>query len=80
MTNAEVPYLATDDLLEDAVNPFTGNPFISMRNCPEDMIFFNSNDYDVEINNGNTFMAGDWYRLTGDDILDLGSWEYQGTW
>ncbi|HAW16339.1 MAG TPA: hypothetical protein DCW41_06535 [Clostridiales bacterium] len=79
MTNAESPYLAVNGLIEDPVNPFTGNPIVSMAG-QGDILVSNSNDYDVEVNNGNEFIPGPWYRLTGDDILDLDSWEYQGTW
>ena len=79
MTNADVPFLAVDGLMEDPVNPFTSNP-ISM-DCKDDLplYIFASHDTSIATNNGSTFNPGDWYKVDG-DVLDTDSWEYAGEW
>ena len=77
MTNADTPALAMEGLIEDPVNPFTGNPIDSdAKNEPQTL--FLSYDWDVEVNNGNTFLPGGWYVVDGDPH-DPGSWTYVGT-
>ena len=80
-TNADVPYMATQELISDPVNPFTGNPIISARDYDEDILISYSEDHSPAENNGNTFIPGAWYRLddTGDP-LNCESWEYAGEW
>ena len=81
MTNAETPYLAVSGLIEDPVNPFTGNPITSIRDMDGDIICAGSSQHTVSTNNGNTFLPGDWYRLTDpEEPLDVDSWEYMGCW
>ena len=65
MTNGDTPSLATAGLIEDPVNPFTKNPISSdAKNGPQNVFF--SDEIDLEINNGNTFLPGKWYVLDGD--------------
>ena len=78
MTNADTPTLATEGLIEDPVNPFTGNPVDSdAKNEPPTL--FLSYDWDVEVNNGNTFMPGGWYVVDGNPH-DPENWTYIGTY
>ena len=80
ITNAETPVLAFDGLIEDPVNPFTGNPIVSWLDRPEDLLFFASDNHNVYDNNGNTYTPGDWYSYdpSSGDIFDESAWEYEG--
>ena len=74
MTNADVPTLAFSDLIEDPVNPYTGNPINSdAKNDPVQYVF-GSHIYQTGKNNGNTFIPGIWYAVH-DDIFDVDNWE-----
>lgn len=74
MTNADVPTLALSELIEDPVNPYTGNPINSdPKNAPVQYIL-GSHIYQTDKNNGNTFLPGIWYSVH-DDIFDMDNWE-----
>lgn len=76
MTNGDVPELATKDVVKDAKNPFTGRP-ISGYSKEGPQMLFQTNDWNVTINNGNKFLPGDWYSVH-DDIFDLNNWKFEG--
>ncbi len=77
MTNGDTPALAASGLIEDPMNPFTGNPIISdYKNGPQKVFF--SPIISVEENNGNTFLPGSWFTFEGGDIHDPDNWEYNG--
>lgn len=83
MTNADVPYLATLGLIENPVNPFTGNP-ITVDGRYGDHFIYDSADWNVEgadtiaTSDALTFSPGDWYSFNGTNILSRRSWEYVG--
>ena len=72
MTNADVPTIATDGLIDDPANPFTGNPINSDAKQGEQYVFC-SGDWDIVENNGFTFKAGLWYSVH-DDVFDRSNW------
>ena len=75
MTNADVPTLAVDGLFEDPVNPFTGNPITNdAKNDPVHYII-RTDVWDINANNGNTFLSANWYALHGDNVFDVEKWE-----
>ena len=76
MTNADVPTLATEDMIEDPHNPFTGNPINSDPKAGEQYVFCSS-DWDIVENNGNTFKSGLWYSVH-DDLFDPNNWTKLG--
>ncbi len=77
MTNGDTPCIATSGIINDPINPFTGNALNSgAKNGPQNVFF--TYDSDVEINNGNTFLPGSWYTFTGGDVHDPESWVYVG--
>lgn len=78
MTNADVPTLATANLITEPVNPFTGNPINTEAKCRE-KIYMYWGEWDTNKNNGNTFLPGVWYSVH-DDIFDLNNWQEAGTW
>ena len=67
MTVADVP-------IQDPTNPFTGNPINSEDKTAHDQYLFRSFDWDIYVNNGNTFLPGDWYTVH-DDIWDRDNWK-----
>ena len=79
MTNADVPTLAFSGIVEDPVNPFTGNPINSDPKDEGTIEVIFSDKYDIDVNNGYTFMPGDWYSVH-DDIYDENNWESLGNY
>lgn len=75
MTNADVPDLAMAGLVDDPVNPFTGNRIDSAEQ--KDLyghLVFNSDHWEISENIGNnTFENGDWYTVE-DNIFDPAAW------
>ena len=53
--NAETPLIAVDGLIEDPVNPFTGNAMVSQLYHPQDFLYFSSPLHNPSRNNGNTY-------------------------
>jgi YidC/Oxa1 family membrane protein insertase len=78
MTNGDTPFIATSGLIDDPVNPFTGNPFTSDPKMGPQTIFM-SNIINTGLNNGNTFLPGSWYNFNGGDIHDPDNWSYIGS-
>ncbi len=76
MTNADACVLAVSgDVVEEAVNPFTGNPLDGHEKY-EDLIRINTcEEWDIKINNGTKIMPSDWYAITGSPY-DTNNWEY----
>ncbi len=78
MTNADVPVLATDGLIENPTNPFTGKEITNEEKYLHDqyiIINANSSDIYVDTNNGNTFLPARWARVR-DDLWNRNNWEF----
>lgn len=75
MTNAAVPYLASEGLVEDQVNPMTGTP-LTLDFLSEDPVILNSSNANPGENPGNRYASAQWYRLIGVcDTLNGGNWD-----
>ncbi len=74
MTNADVPTLATDGLIDHPVNPFTGKEINSNEKTAHDQYVINSSDWQIDINNGNQFILSDWFAVH-DNIWDINNWK-----
>ena len=74
MTVADVPTLATQGLIDNPTNPFTGNFINSEDKTAHDQYLIWSKDWDISVNNGNTFLPADWYTVH-DDIWNRDNWE-----
>jgi hypothetical protein len=81
MTNADVPTIATKDIISDPVNPYTGKKINSdPKNGP--LYVSTSTNWTVSTNHGNTFKTtiGDedvqatWYQVTG-NMFDEKNWK-----
>ncbi|MBR5975673.1 MAG: YidC/Oxa1 family membrane protein insertase [Clostridiales bacterium] len=78
MTNADTPVLAFADLIEDPVNPATGNPITSDAKYEDKLHVMYSPDWTITTNNGNTFSKGIWFSLKNQNIFDPENWEDEG--
>ena len=74
MTNADVPTIAFDSIVNDPVNPFTGAKIDSAEKNAHDQYITNSQEFSVGANSGNIFSPADWYAVH-DDIRDPSNWK-----
>ena len=74
MTSADVPTLATGNLLENPVNPFTGNPITSDHRKDGPLYLSLTHIYSTAKNNGTTFLPDPWAMLEG-DMWDRNNWK-----
>ena len=79
MTNADVPAYLLRDLVENPVNPFTGNPVTSAAKETEEMQVTTSYDWQFAENNGTAFFPAVWYAVK-DRVLDASCWKKLGEW
>jgi len=75
MTNADVPALAAEQVIEDPRNPFTGRSLSDSSAKEEPLYVLWSRHWDVTTNCGTQFMPDRWYRLTGKDMRLGSNWE-----
>ncbi len=75
MTNADVPTIAFDGLIENPVNPFTGKPINSDEKYAHDQYIMLYNEWDVYKNNGNTYLPTNWASVS-DNIWDKNNWTF----
>lgn len=73
MLSADVPLLAVKDVIESPVNPFTGHRIDELTRPKEEQLLLHSFIYDVKVNCGTQFIAGDWYTVNG-DIWNKNAW------
>ena len=78
MTNADVPTLAVQNLIENPVNPFTGKPINNDEKYAHDQFVTLSEAWSVSNNNGNTYEASYWASVH-DSIWDKNNWTYYDT-
>lgn len=74
MTNADVPTIATNGIIEQPVNPFTGNAINSEEKTAHDQYIIDSLQWQTDINNGNAFLPAKWYSVH-DNIWDKNNWK-----
>lgn len=78
MTNADVPTLAASGLIDDPRNPFTGKAINSSEKTAHDQFVIMSWDWDVDENNGNTFLPALWASVR-DNLWEEGNWTFYST-
>ena len=78
MTNADTPSIAFAGLLKAPANPATGQPVTDRDKFERDILIKHTEIWDIKLNNGDTFRAGDWYLFHGQDIFDTTQWEFTG--
>ncbi|MBQ7836238.1 MAG: YidC/Oxa1 family membrane protein insertase [Clostridia bacterium] len=75
MTNADVPTLATKDLIDNPVNPFTNKPINNDEKFAHDQFIIMSTDWQVTENNGYTFLPARWVSVK-DNIWERDNWKF----
>ncbi len=73
MTNADVPTYALEGLVENPVNPFTGNPINNDAKFAGPQYVLGSDKWVVEENNGTEFLPGLWLSVEK-DMRDKNNW------
>lgn len=79
ITNADVPYIAVNGLIDNPVNPFTGNPIIPLSQFEGVICAYDSWDVNVVTDTGSDgdayrFVDGYWFCFDGTNVLDRSSW------
>lgn len=78
MTNADVAAIATESIIENRVNPFTGNLLDAHeKEEMDEYLIFYSEINNTGDNHGNIFKPGLWFSLKGNPY-DLSNWSYLG--
>ena len=75
MTNADVPMLALEGLVENPVNPFTGNPINDESKIAGDIKITTADNFDQSPGNIIDTESGVWYTIEGNNIFDKNSWK-----
>lgn len=75
MTNADVPTLATNGIIENPINPFTNKEINSNEKTAHEQFVILSSFWRVNQNNGNTFRESRWVSVK-DNIWDQENWTY----
>jgi arylsulfatase A-like enzyme len=73
MTNADTPTLATEGLIDNPVNPFTGKAINSDSKAGEQYILV-SKQWSIDKNNGTTYLEDPWASVH-DDIFQEKNWK-----
>ena len=79
MTNADVPTLAAKGIIKNPKNPFTGNSIENSLKSEHPQYIFSSSKWNVNDNNGKTFLPGNWYRVSNGNMQDVNNWTKVGT-
>lgn len=74
MTCADVPAIATEGIIEDPVNPFTGKRLGYGDKAVKPQYIFMSTNTDIGTNNGNQFLPAGWYTVW-DDMRKPENWK-----
>ena len=75
MTNADVPALSLEGLVENPVNPYTGNPIVDSSKIDGEHHVIVSDEWNTDVNNGNQFFPSQWATVSG-DINDQNNWVF----
>jgi len=75
MTNADVPTLAVDQLIENPVNPFTGKSINNDEKYAHDQMIILSDEWSTVTNSGNTFLPSKWAAVK-DNIWEKDNWSF----
>lgn len=75
MTNADVPVLAMQGLIENPINPFTKEPINNDAKYAHDQYIILSQIWDTAENNGNTFLPSQWASVKN-DLWDESNWTF----
>lgn len=79
MTNADVPSIAMNDIIDDPVNPFTGNKIDRSAKETDKLLITLSKNANLSEQKWNVFdtMGASWYSVK-DNIFDKNNWVFEG--
>ena len=75
MTNADVPFLTTQGIIESPQNPFTEKEFNSNEKKEHAQYIIMSEEWSVDDNNGNTFLPSRWASVSN-GLWNKEAWEF----
>ena len=75
MTNADVPTLALAGVVENPVNPFTGNPINSEAKTAREQYILAGTDFRTGEQDSYTFLPGEWFSVS-DNIYERDNWKF----
>jgi len=78
MTNADVPTLAMAGIIDNPVNPATGNPVSNEAKSEPIHEVERVEESRIFVNNGYVFIPTEWYAFHGNNIFNRDSWEFLG--
>lgn len=73
MTNADVPALSVEGIIDNAVNPFTGNAIKDSSGVSDKHYVIISDEWEISSNNGNQFIESEWATVSG-DVSNKNNW------
>ena len=75
MTNADVPVMAFEGIVDHPVNPFTGNEITNQAKKDGGLLITTAEEFDQNPENVLDMGEGVWYTITGDSIFDKNNWK-----
>ena len=75
MTNGDVPTLAFDGLIDEPINPSTGNRITNDEKYEHPQYVWGSTGWDINQNNGNTFKPEGVWLSVHTDMRDMNNWK-----
>ena len=75
MTNADVPSLAVEGIIENPVNPFTGKVINNAEKYSHEQFVALSHIHFINKNNGNTYLPSKWASVK-DDMREMDNWTF----
>ena len=75
MTNADVPTLSVEGLIENPINPFTNKPINNDEKTAHDQMVILSQEFYVTTHTGNTFLPAQWASVK-DNIWNPENWKF----
>ncbi|MBP8969172.1 MAG: YidC/Oxa1 family membrane protein insertase [Lachnospiraceae bacterium] len=69
MTNADTNSMALRGIIDNPVNPFTGNPLDGHEKFEEPIKITGSECFDINVNNGYSFVPSVWYTVDGNPYV-----------
>lgn len=77
ISNADTPAKATEGIIKDPTNPYTGNKISRFTDQQEDPELIYTFDYQTDKNNGNKFLPAEWFTVKN-NFYDKENWKYLG--
>ena len=78
MTNADVPTMATSGVIDNPVNPFTGNPINNDAKFDEPMMVYYGHDWRNDDGDTLTYEYAPWFTIDPGPVFELDRWSFVG--